>query len=122
MSTVADLMGLGMPGALASRLGFTPTTLTTTGTSATTAAAITTKLTILTTASSQTGAILPATASLGGIFIVTNPTATTGIVYPDSGGTINGGTATTGGQNIAQNKTIIFVKVAALTWVSVLTA
>lgn len=122
MSTVADLMGLGMPGALASRLGFTPTTLTTTGTSATTAAAIQTKLTILTTASSQTGAILPAAASLGGIFIVTNPTATTGIVYPDSGGTINGGTATTGGQNIAQNKTIIFIKVANLTWVSVLTA
>ena len=77
MSTTADLMGLGMPAALGGRLGFTPATLVTTGTTAGTAAAIQTKLTILTTAGSQTGAILPSSASLGSIYVVTNPTSTT---------------------------------------------
>ncbi len=122
MSTVSDLMGLGFPGPLAGAEGFSPQALTTTGTSSTTAAAITGSAVVLATAGSQTGAILPATWPLWKPIVITCPTATTAIVYPDSGGTLNGGTATSGGQNLAQTKTMIVFKVASLTWVSVLTA
>ncbi len=122
MSATTDLMAFGMPGPLAILEGLTKSTLVTTGTSATTAAAIRSNLVVLTTAGSQTGAILPATASIGDFIYITNPTSTTGIIYPDSGGTLNGGTVTTGGQNLAQNKTAIYIKVASLTWVSILTA
>jgi hypothetical protein len=123
MANTLDLMlGAGMPAAQANALGLTKSSLTTTGTTAATAALIRSNLVVLTTAGSQTGALLPSTASIGDFVIVTNPTATTGIVYPDSGATLNGGTATTGGQNLAQNKTAMYIKVAALTWVSILTA
>src|SRR5690349_16151904 len=126
MSQTSDLMAFGMAASLANLEGYTKTTLVTTGTTAATAAPIRSNFVVLTTAASQTGALLPASGLPGGspgdIFIVTNPTATSGIVYPESGGTLNGGTVTTGGQTIAQNKTILFIRVAALTWVSILTA
>lgn len=122
MSATSDLMSFGMPGPLAILEGLTKSTLVTTGTTAAAAALMRSNLVVLTTAASQTGALLPATASIGDFIYVSNPTATTGIVYPDSGGTLNGGTATTGGQNLAQNKSALFIKVASLTWVSILTA
>lgn len=130
MALASDLMNLGLPGPIANLIGDTPSTLVTTGTTAATAAAIRSNFVVLTTAGSQTGALLPAASASGGmpggspsdIITVTNPTATTGIVYPEVGGTLNGGTVTTGGQNLAQNKTAVFIRVAALTWVSILTA
>ena len=120
MSTTADLMGLGMAAALAGRLGFTPATLVTTGTSAGTAAAIQTKLTILTTAGSQTGAILPSAASLGASYIVTNPTATAGVVYPPTGNTFNTSASTS--IAIAQYNTIIFMRTSSTTWCTIVSA
>lgn len=122
MSTVQDLMGLGMPGPLASRLGNTPTTVTTTGTTQAAAAAISTHVTILTPASSQTGALLPSSSSLGQMYAVNNPSsaAVTALVYCPVSGTMNG--TTNGSLALTTGKTAIFLTTASLTWVSILTA
>jgi len=80
--------------------------ITTAGTAASTAVLLTGGINILTTASSQTGGILPTKAV--GTIVVRNSTATTGIIYPPTLGSINGGTVTTGGFNLAQNKLAVF--------------
>ncbi|MBS0172963.1 MAG: hypothetical protein JSR64_02875 [Nitrospira sp.] len=124
MAIASDLMGLGLPGPLAQYLSFNNLAVTTTGTSATDAYALGPDVSFvtLTTASSQTGVKFHANTPLLRPIIITNPTSTTGIVYPSTSGTLNGGTATTGGQNLAQNKTAVYFRVSANVWVSILTA
>ena len=113
MSTIQDLMGLGLPGPLANRLGNSITALTTTGTDAAHAAAITNHVTVLTTAGSQTGAILPTSMSLGAPFYVTNPAATTGIVYPPTGCTFTTSASTS--YSMAQYNSAIFIRLTSTT-------
>jgi len=124
MALTADLMGIGLPGPLARYLGYANLAVTTTGTSSTDAYALGPDVSFITlsTAGSQTGAVFHANTPLMRPIIVTNPTATTGIIYPSTGASLNGGTATTAGQNIAQNKTAIYIRVSSTVWVSILTA
>lgn len=121
MSTIADLMGLGMPGPLASRLGNTPTTIAGVGTSASGAAVIQTGLTNATTSSGQTAFIFQSTASLGRPFFFFNSTATTALVYPTTGGNFNGG-STDASFSVAQNKMAIFMRLSTNNWATILTA
>lgn len=116
-----DLLGAGMPPLLGAMLGNDPQALTTTGTTQATAAAILSHLVTLTTASSQTGAILPSGAKVGTAYYVSNPTATAGIVYAPASTTLNGAASTTG-LSLAQNKAAIFIQTAKGVWVSILTA
>ena len=122
MSTVSDLMGLGMPAALANRLGLTPAVITCAGTTQAAATTIQTHLSILSTGTSTTGAILPSSASLGGVFVAACTAATTAVVYCPVSGTLNG--TTNAGLSVAQNKTAIFYRLTGSgdDWVSVLTA
>lgn len=121
MARAADLMGVSLPPTLSSMLGNDDTTLVTTGTTQATAATIKSHNVTLTTAGSQTGAILPSGALIGTIYYVSNPAATTGIVYGPVGSTLNGAASTTG-LNVAQNKTAIFWQASRGVWVSLLTA
>ena len=121
MPTSQDLMGASVPPLQAGMQGNDPSTVTTTGTSQATAAAILSHAVTLTTASSQTGAILPSTAKIGTPYYVSCPTATTGVVYAPVGHTLNG-SASTSGLSIAQNKTAIFIQISYKVWVSLLTA
>jgi len=119
MSTPADLMGLGMAAGLANRIGNNPITVTTAGTSAGAATLMTgSRMFTLSTAGSQTGGILDSGFSIGAIVYVDCATATTGIVYPQTGGTINGGSSL----SLAQNKSAILWKFSSTAWKSVLTA
>lgn len=94
MSTTADLMGLGLPPALASRLGNTPATWAGAGTTQTGATVTNSSLSLLVPASSNTAFILPLAASTGRPFYLWNTSATiTAVVYPPVGGTINGAAA-----------------------------
>jgi len=120
MSTIQDLMGLGMPGPLAGRLGNSITALTTTGTDAAHAAAITNHVTVLTTAGSQTGAILPSTASLGAPFYVTNPTATGAVIYPPSGSTFTTSASTS--YAMAQYNSAVFIRLTSTTFMVIASA
>ena len=123
MASSSDLMGLGLPGPLATYLAYDNTAVTTTGTSSTDAVTLGAGVTFvtLTTASSQTGAKFNANTPLMRPIIITNPTSTTAVIYPSTSGQLNGGTATTGGQNLAQNKTAIYIRVSANVYVSILT-
>lgn len=121
MPTQDDLLGLGMPPELGGVLGNQPTTLVTTGTTQGGAATIKSHLVTLTTAASQTGAILPSAAKIGTPYWVSNPTATTGIVYAPASTTLNGAASTTG-LSLAQNKAAVFIQVSKGVWVSILTA
>lgn len=117
-----DLMQLGMPFELAKRVGDVPATVVTAGTTAAAATvAPAAGFITLTTAGSQTGIVLPS-HNAGRTCVITNPTATTGVVFPPVGATLNGGTATTGGQNLAQNKTMIVWYASPTVLVSILTA
>jgi hypothetical protein len=130
MSSTADLMGLGMSGPLANLEGLTKTTLAGVGTSNVGAAKIASNFVILTIVTGQTAVILPATGTVtpgsspGDFFIITNPAAgaDSALIFPEAGGTINAGTATTGSLTLAQNKTVMLIRTAPLKWVGILTA
>lgn len=122
MALTKNLMGLGAPGALASALGFTIQSVTGVGTSQSSGPTLQPRsLNILTTASSQTACTLPSPAqgsAVGDEVIVYDNTSTAGLVFPDTGSTIDNGTATTGSVSIAQNRGRQFVRVSPTAWIS----
>jgi len=120
MPQSTDLTGAGLPPLLASLLGNQANALVTTGTSQTTAATIKTHNTELTTASSQTGAILPSNALVGTPYFVACPTSTSGVIYAPVGQTLNG--SLNGSVTVAQNKCVILWQYKLNNWVSNLTA
>jgi hypothetical protein len=121
MPTKASLIGLGMPAALANRLGMKVNSVTGVGTSQSSGPTLEpNSVNLLTTAGGATACTLPATAEIGDMVEVHVISATTGLVFPDTGATIDLGTATTGSVATAQNKGRVFRKVADLTWKSML--
>jgi hypothetical protein len=123
MGKTSDLMGLGVPGPLASNIGYEAVTVVAAGTTAATATEIglQASFVVADTGSSLTGLKLNSATPLFKPIIITNPDSDTAIIYPPTSGTINGGTATTGGQNLAQNKTAIYIRQTDVKWVSILT-
>lgn len=116
MPTLAeDLMGVGLPAAVAGRLGHQPASITCAGTAAGTATVMTSKMCQLSAASSQTGAMLPDT---NGLCIVNTLSSTSAVVYAPNSGTINGAASLT----LAQNKTAFLQQFSAGVWFSALTA
>lgn len=119
MTSTAALMGLGMPDQQARRVGFSVATKAGVGTAQVGAATVTTNMTVLTTAVGQTAIALPTTIPASGPIIISNFSATTGLVFPATGESINGGSANAS-VSLAQNATRIFYKVSATQWVSFL--
>lgn len=117
-----DLGGLGIPVEQAERLGWSElTTKVGTGTAQTGAVPITSSSTRLTTASGQTAAVLSATAPLNRGYLVNVTTSTTGLVFPPSGGNINGGTLNAS-VNVAQGQTRFFMRLNQTDWLSWITS
>ena len=121
MALSGDLIGLGMPPKLAGQIGNLPSAKTGSGTAQTGATAITTNFTVLTTSGGSTAFVLPTVPAGSGAYIVSNASATTALVYPPSGGTIQGGSQDAA-FSVAQNKVAMFFKTSATAWVAVLTA
>lgn len=120
MARATDLMGSGMPAAQAKRLGFTIASVTGVGTAQTSGPTLGQwSVNRLTTAGGATACTLPANAELGSTIEVYNISSTAGLVFPETGGQIDLGTATTGSVAIAQNRGRIFRKVADLQWVTI---
>lgn len=123
MAKDTDLIGLGMAPALGALDGYQIGAVTAAGTSSTTATDLgTNSLVAITTASSQTGVRLNASTPLGKPIVVNCLTSDSAVVFPPANGTINGGTATTGGLTVAQTKTAIFWRNDATKWFAILTA
>jgi hypothetical protein len=121
-SSAKTLMGLGMPGQLARRIGANVVDKSGVGTAQVGGTALSVgEYTLLTTASGQTAFVLPADAALGDEVPVYNTTSTAALVFPPTSGTINGGSADAS-VSLAQNKVACFKKISATNWASGLTA
>ncbi len=114
MPTCDDLTGLGVAGQLAEALGNQPLALGTLGTSQTASATIRSTNIELIASSSQTGAILPASAKVGTPYYVFCSSSTAGIVYAPSGQYLNG--AQNGSVTLAQNKSTILIQYKRNYW------
>ncbi len=98
MSIPRDLMGLGMPAALADRVGNATIAVTGTGTSAGTAATLSGgHIYLLTSATSATGGIISSNMSIGSVWFISCATGATasGVIYPPSGATITNASSVT---------------------------
>lgn len=120
MATQTDLMGLGMPGALATVLGNQPTTIAGIGTTQAGAAALR-SMAALTTAGGATAFVIPAGTSLSRLFFLNNTSSTTALIFPPSGGNFNTG-STDASISLAQNKSMIIWRFSATQFFTLLTA
>jgi hypothetical protein len=119
-TTTADLMGLGLPAALAQRIGLQFTTAAGVGTAQAGATALSAgTFNRVTTAGGATAFVLPSSPQIGDDLFVENTSSTTALVFPSSGMAINAVSAD-GSVNVAQNVARWFIYTAANRWVSIL--
>lgn len=113
----SDMMGLGMPPALANLVGETiPAPVAAAGTSQAGATPLTGTINQVTTSAGQTAVLLPSTQPLGTAVHVYVSTATTALVFPPTGGNINEGAANAS-FSVAQARTATFSRVSATKWI-----
>lgn len=120
MATRQDLMGLGMPGPLATLLGNVPTSVTGIGTSQA-GGALLQSMTSCVTAGGATAYTISANTSLSRLFFVFNGSSTTALIYPPVGGAIGGG-ATDAAFSLVQGKSVIIWRFSTNVFPAVLTA
>lgn len=123
MATANNLIGVGVPAEQAKRTGYQNRTLTTTATSTAGSGALAgpgDQLVAATVHAANGSITLPTNAELGDEIIVTNLSANAGLIYPGSGQTINGNTATSGTATLAATgaagSSWRFVKISATGW------
>lgn len=121
MALATGLIGLGMPAEQASLLGNTPATLAGVGTAQAGATIISSSMAQLTTSSGQTAFVFRSTSSITRLFFMFNTTATTALIFPAVGGTIQG-QSQDASFSIAQNKGAFFWHFSSLVWVPILSA
>lgn len=118
-----DLIGIGMPDGLGRRVGL-PANLAVTaaGSASTDATVLGTQTKVVTmTATGADGIRFNSNMPLNTMHIVYNSSGSTGIVYPPTGGAINGG-STDAGLSLATKKVAFFYRLSTNVVVSVLTA
>ncbi len=122
MARAQDLCGLGIPAGPASLLGYTSAAVSGAGTTSADATAVKKQQTfIILTATGSDGIRMPADADLMVPYVIANTSGSTGKIYPDTGGTVNGGSVDAG-ESAATTVVQIWYKAANLTWVAVLGA
>jgi hypothetical protein len=123
-----DLMGAGVPAAQATLLGHLPAqTIAGSGTAQKTDSAAATSGNLLpgqgmvnaTTSAGQTALQIPSTMPLGAEIVLNVTTATAALLFPPSGGTINGGAANAS-VSIAQNKPTLVRRITSTIFVAVI--
>jgi len=115
-----DLIGLGMPPALAQILGNDDSIVTCAGTSQATATLIKTTNAELVAASNQTGAILSANTPIGSPVYGYVSSSTAAVVYPPIGHSLNG--TLNLGLTLAQFKSVYFFQFKKNGWSANVTA
>ena len=121
-TSAAYLVGSGMPPQQAMHCGLIVASVNGTGTAQSGATVLAgSNFYVLNTAGGATAYVLEANKIIGTYIYVTTLTSTTALLYPELGAQIQGGGANSA-FSVAQNKTAMLVKVAALTWVAILTA
>lgn len=95
--------------------------LTSTGSSQTDALQLTADVNHVSTVGASTGVKLDPNASLSDSCFIYNASGTTLTIYPDTGSSINNGTATTGSVSLVTHKAAEFVKTSPTNWAYVVT-
>ena len=114
----SDMMGLGMPSALANLVGETiPASVAGAGTAQSGATPLTGTINQVTTSAGQTAVLLPSTQPLGTSVQVYVSTATAALVFPPYGCNINEGAANAS-FSVAQSRVASFVRVSATKWIA----
>jgi hypothetical protein len=122
MAKSSDLMGLGFSAAMAQAIGLTPKAITAAGSTAAGATACDAQSTFFTvTATGADGIRMSSSAPLLTPIVVANSSASNGVVYPHTGGTVNGG-STDAGETVATTTVQIWFRVSSTAWVAVLGA
>lgn len=120
MSLAQDLMGVGLPGEQALRLGYELLNINAAGTAQGTATALNGNgnlFAFVTSAASQQGVRLPANAEVNSEVVIVPTVATPLItVYPPTGGTIDLLAANAGLVFTTANKNVRFVKATPTNW------
>ena len=112
----SDMMGLGMPSALANLVGDTiPASVAWAGTAQSGATPLTGTINQVTTSAGQTAVMLPSTQPLGTSVNVYVSTATSAQVFPPVGGALNELSANAS-TSVAQGRLASFVRVSATKW------
>jgi hypothetical protein len=117
MPTAQDLMGLSMPWDLAGELGNDVSSINGAGTTAGAATPITTHFVLVSGASSQTGAILPANAKIGTPYFVVSKGSAAAVIYPPANNTINSGAA-----SVTMSAAVsagIFIRASTTVWYTI---
>ena len=113
----SDMMGLGMPSALANLVGESiPASVAGAGTAQSGATPLVGTINQVTTSAGQTAVLLPSTQPLGTSVNVYVSTATAALVFPPSGGAINEGSANAS-FSVAQSRVASFVRVSVTKWI-----
>lgn len=118
-----DLVGLGMPPVLADRVGWQTGTLTGAGTAQGGSSPIVRSGFVYraTTAASQTAVTIDSAFPLGEESVIHNTTATAMLLFPPTGGNVNGGSANAS-FSVAQNKPIRIIRFDATNFIVMLSA
>ena len=123
MATADALIGLGMPAESAIRLGYQQVSVTTTAATQGSAGGILNgpgnKIVSATFASAGHAITLPAAAEIGDEIIISNVTANAGLIFPPSGGNIDGEGTNEDVAMAAQGSAgsiQLFVKLSATRW------
>lgn len=118
-----DLVGLGVPPALAARLGWDPKAITGVGTAqgGTSPVVFAGTVNRLTTAGGATACTIDSAFPVGQMAIVQTISATTGLLFPPTSGVINNGSANAS-FSVAQNKTALIYRYDATNFVVILSA
>jgi hypothetical protein len=117
MPSAAELIGLGEAPRLAGTIGNVQSAKTGVGIVQVGATPITTNFTVLTVSGGNTACILPAASAGSGPYVVANASATAALVYPPSGGNINGAGANAS-FTIGINGVAMFWKTSLTAWVA----
>lgn len=120
MALSTDLVGLGMPPEQAALVGAGAVqAVTAAGSAAGDATALRVDQRVVNlTATGADGVIFPSSAPLNVPYLIMNASGSTGIVYPPTGGTINGAASI----SVPTAKAAIFTRLSSTVWASVLSA
>jgi hypothetical protein len=109
MTTTEAAMALGLPDELAKRLAYEPVAVTTTSSAQSSAGGllrgIGNKIVAVTFASASQAVTLPAEAEVGDEIIINNVSANAGVLFPSTGGSVNGESANASMAVAAQGST-----------------
>lgn len=123
MALAKDLMGVGLPDQAAVRVGYVQGTAVGAGTTNADAFQLLKDATFLTvTGAAASGFKVPADAELLRPYVIANADANAKLIYPGTGNSFNGDTATTGTVPLNANATTICWRTSPTTWVAMVGA